>query len=72
MGLGPDGAALGFVSGLRGDDQSVLFHQPLDTLLVDRYSLAALQVRPDPAVAPERVVGLDFFDLFQDYRLTRD
>lgn len=60
--FGASWAAFGFQPGLRSNQQAVFPEQAVNPLLVDLDALAELEIRPNPAIAPERVIGLQLFD----------
>ena len=52
---------------LWGNEQVLFFHNPMDTVNADNVTLAVFKIGPDPAVAPERVVGFDRHDQGQEF-----
>src|SRR3990167_6631524 len=60
--LGTNGAAPGLKTCLRRHDQLLLFHQAIDAFLVNSDTLTVFEIRPDAAVTPEGMVGLDILD----------
>lgn len=53
-----------------GDEVARLFHKRVDPAFIDQQALAVFEVRPNAAIAPERVIGLEFIDLLQQNLVT--
>lgn len=70
MGFRMDWAAFGLKPEVGSDDKILFFHKAIDTFFIHRYALTVFQVRPDPPVAPEGMVGLYFLDLRKQYLVT--
>lgn len=68
-GFAPGRRPLRFELHMRRDHEVVLLHQPQNPLLVDGQLLDKAQVRPNSTVAPERVLGLEPLDSWEQGRI---
>ena len=62
----PHRRPLGLQLQVRGDQEVVLPHQSQPPLFVDRLMRNDMQVSPDTAIAPERVLGLELPDTLEE------
>src|ERR671918_1286633 len=65
------GLALGAQPGVRPDQEVGRLHEAVDALLVDHQAVDVAQMRPDPAVAPEWVLGLELAQPLEQLRVAR-